>query len=65
MARMEFRVCWTSRGAHWIVQLSNAHYGAYLSKEQAVLDAVDAAREAQANGHDVRVWDAATAARVF
>ena len=42
MANMEFRVCWNSHGAHWVVQLGNVHYGAYLSKEQAVLDAGEA-----------------------
>ena len=62
---MEFRVCWNSHGGHWIVQLGNTHYGAYLSEEQAVLDAVDAAGEAQANGHDAPVLDAATASRIF
>ena len=65
MARMEFRVCWNSQSAHWIVQLGNVHYGAYLSKEEALLDAVDAAGEANAKGHDADVWDASMAARVF
>ena len=61
MAQLKFRVCWS--GANWAVWLGHEHYGAYLTKEQALLDAVDAAGEAQTRGHDAHVWDAT--ARVF
>ena len=47
----------------WVVRVGGQHYGAYLNKEQAILDAIDAAGDAQADGHDAHVWDAA--ARVF
>jgi hypothetical protein len=47
--------------------LGDAVYGAYLDKEQAVLDAVDAAREALHSGREAQVWlrDRSTPARVF
>ena len=65
MSVMEFRVC--RREANWIVTLGNAIYGDYLDKEQALLDAVDAARDALQAGCEARVWlsDRATAARVL
>ena len=34
-------------------------YGEYLDKEEAVLDAIDAAQEACAAGDEAEVWDAA------
>ena len=45
----------------------HAVYGAYLDKEQALLDAVDAARDALQGGREAQVWvrDRTTAARVF
>jgi hypothetical protein len=65
MANMEFHVCWNSPEASWAVRLGDEHYGIYLSKEQALLDAVDAARDAQTRGDDAQVWDSTEAARVF
>lgn len=64
---MEFRVRRRGREARWVVTLGEAVYGAYLDKEQALLDAVDAARDALASGHEAQVWlnDRASAARVF
>jgi hypothetical protein len=64
---MEFQVCRRGRQARWVVTLGSAIYGAYLDKEQALLDAVDAAREALQAGHEAQVWvkDRAAAARVF
>jgi hypothetical protein len=64
---MEFQVCRRGRQARWVVTLGNAVYGAYLDKEQALLDAVDAARDALEAGHEAQVWikDRAAAARVF
>jgi len=42
-------------------------YGSYLDKEQALLDAVDAARDALRSGTEAQVWvrDSSNAARVF
>ncbi len=64
---MEFQVCRRGREARWVVTLGNSVYGAYLDKEQALLDAVDAARDALAAGHEAEVWlkDRAPPARVF
>ena len=63
MTSMDFRVCWNRPGANWVVRLGEEHYGAYLTKEQALLDALDAAGEAQTKGHEAHVWDAT--ARLF
>jgi hypothetical protein len=64
---MEFQVCRRGREPRWVVTLGSAVYGDYLDKEQALLDAVDAARDALASGHEARVWlkDRANTARVF
>ena len=47
--------------------LGDSVYGAYLDKEQALLDAVDAARDALQSGRKARVWlkDRSNAAHVF
>ena len=67
MSIKEFHVCRRGREARWVVTLGDALYGAYLDKEQALLDAVDAAREAMQAGCEAQVWvrDHSTAARVF
>jgi hypothetical protein len=64
---MEFQVCRRGREPRWVVTLGDAVYGAYLDKEQALLDAVDAARDALAAGHQAQVWvrERSSAARVF
>jgi hypothetical protein len=64
---MEFRVCRRGREARWVVMLGESVYGAYLDKEQAVLDAVDAARDALQSGREAQVWvrERSRAARVF
>ena len=67
MSAMEFQVCYRGREARWVVKLGNSLYGAYLDKEQALLDAVDAARDAVQSGSEAQVWlrDQPSAARVF
>jgi hypothetical protein len=67
MGIMEFEVCRRVRDARWIVRLNNALYGAYLDKEQALLDAVDAARDALMCGREAQVWirDRASTARIL
>ena len=42
---MEFHVCRQGRSMRWVVRLDNTTYGAYLDKEQALLDAVEGALE--------------------
>jgi len=44
MIPMQFQVCPRGREPRWEVTLGNRLYGAYLDKDQAFLDAVDAAR---------------------
>ena len=56
---MLFRVCRDERRQRWIVLVGHRRYGEYLDKEEAVLDAIDAAQEARAAGRDAEVWDAA------
>jgi len=67
MAVKAFEVCRQARGTRWIVRLDKAVYGAYLDKEQALLDAVDAARDALLCGSEAQVWlrDRASAARIL
>ena len=67
MDTLEFQVCRQGRESRWVVRLGNAVYGAYLDKEQALLDAVDAARDALQCGREAQVWlrDRASPARIF
>ena len=64
---MEFQVCRRGRATRWVVMFGDSVYGAYLDKEQALLDAVDVARDALQSGRDAEVWvtDRSKAARVF
>ena len=67
MGAMEFQVCRRGREARWVVKLGDEVYGAYLDKEQALLDAVDAARDALQCGREAQVWvrERTNAARIF
>lgn len=67
MKTLEFRVCRRGRRARWVVTVGDSTYGDYLDMEQALLDAVDAAKEALQAGCDAQVWvnERSTAARVF
>jgi len=64
---MKFQVHQHARSARWVVRLNDASYGVYLDKEQALLDAVDAARDAQLAGREAQVWmrDRTGVERVF
>jgi hypothetical protein len=53
------------RGGRWIVRLYDKIYGEYLNREQACLDAIEAASEARDSGIGVEVWDRSTNTRVF
>ena len=67
MFAIQFQVCQRGRDPQWVVTIGNSPYGAYLDKEQALLDAVDAARDAVEAGYEAQVWikDRSTTARVF
>jgi hypothetical protein len=56
---MLFRVHRDERQARWLVLVEDRLYGEYLDKEEAILDAVEAAQEACAAGGEAEVWDAA------
>ena len=64
---MEFHVCQQGRDMHWVVTLDDATYGDYLDKEQAMLDAVEAARDARQIGREAHVFlrEHKVAARIF
>jgi hypothetical protein len=67
MFAIQFQVCPPDRERRWVVRLGDSFYGAYLDKEQALLDAVDAARDAVQAGYEAQVWvkDRSAIARVF
>jgi hypothetical protein len=67
MGTLEFQVCRHDDDARWIVRLGDGVYGFYLDREQALLDALDAARDASETGSEARVWlcDSAETARIF
>lgn len=67
MTILKFQVCRHRRDGRWIVRLGSAVYGSYLDREQALLDALDAAHEASQTGHEAEVWvsERADLARVF
>ncbi|HWD59570.1 MAG TPA: hypothetical protein VG308_14890 [Stellaceae bacterium] len=64
---VEFHVCQHGRDMRWVVRVDNTTYGAYLDKEQALLDAVEAARDARQTGREAQVFlrERSDAARVF
>ena len=67
MFALQFHVCPPGRDTRWVVTIGNSFYGAYLDKEQALLDAVDAARDAMQAGYGAQVWikDRSAPTRVF
>jgi len=62
-----FQVCQRGRELTWIVTLGDTIYGAYIDKEQALLDAVDAARDSLEAGCEAQVWirEQSNVSRVF
>jgi hypothetical protein len=67
MFALQFHVRPRGRDPRWVVTTGDSLYGAYLDKEQALLDAVDAARDAVQAGYEAQVWikDRSAPARVF
>lgn len=57
---MLFRIFRDEREGRWIVLVGDQRYGEYRDKEEAVLDAIDAAQDARAAGGDAEVWEAAS-----
>jgi hypothetical protein len=56
MSALEFHVRPRGRDSRWVVTIGNSHYGTYLDKEQALLDAVDAASDVIEAGYEAQVW---------
>jgi hypothetical protein len=56
MKLMRFEVCRHRRSGRWMVRLNHSTYGAYIDKEHALFDAIDAARDVQQTGCDAQVW---------
>jgi hypothetical protein len=67
MFALQFYVRPGGRDPRWVVIIGNSFYGTYLDKAQALLDAVDAARDAVQAGYEAQVWikDRSALARVF
>ncbi len=61
-----FQVRQWGRELRWTVTLGNTIYGSYLDQEQALRDAVDAARDSLQAGCEAQVWirNGSTAARI-
>jgi hypothetical protein len=55
MFMIQFDVCPPRRKGQWMVRVGNSFYGAYLDKEQALLDAVDAAQDTVQTGYQAQV----------
>ena len=55
MSCLKFEVRQTGRGRDWIVLVGGQFYGRYLSREEAILDAFDAAEDARLSGRAAEV----------
>ena len=62
-----FQVRQWGQELRWTVTLGNTIYGSYPDMEQALRDAVDAARDSLQAGCEAQVWirNGSTAARIF
>ena len=47
------------------MRLSHNTYGEYLTKDQATVDAMEAAADAQQLGYEAEVWDRSTGERLL
>jgi hypothetical protein len=62
---MLFRICRQGVPKRWVVLLEEGLYGEYIDKDQALLDAVEAATDVREAGQQVEVWDQIRAVRVY
>ena len=60
---MLFRVSREGAATRWVVLLGDRLYGEYADKNEALLDAIDAAQDARDSGQEAEVWD--QAARIY
>ena len=56
---MLLRVCQEHDGRRWLVLICGQTYGEYLDKNDALLDAIEAAKEACEAGGAAEVWEGA------
>ena len=56
---MIFHLSRNGAAATWMVLIEGQPYGDYLDKDQALMDAIDAAREAREAGRTAEVWEGA------
>ena len=61
---MLFRVCRDEK-ARWTVLIDDRPYGEYLGKDDAVLDAIEAASDSRASGGEAEVWDDKKTLRLY
>jgi hypothetical protein len=54
-----FRVCRRGSPATWIVLVDGQPYGEYLDKDQPLMDAIEAAKDARESGCIAEVWEGA------
>ena len=54
---MLFRICRQGAPTRWVVLLGDRLYGEYADKDQALMDAIDAAQDARESGQEAEVWD--------
>jgi hypothetical protein len=54
---MLFRVSRQGAATRWVVLLGDRLYGEYADKDQALMDAIDAAQDARESGQEAEVWD--------
>jgi len=58
MSCLKFEVHQTGRSRDWVVLIDGKLYGRYLSREEAILDAFDAAEDAHRSGRTAEVFGA-------
>ena len=57
--------CRDEQEARWIVLVEDQFYGEYLGRDQAILDAIEAVKDARAIGGEAEVWDKAKTLRLY
>src|SRR5437763_4506567 len=62
---MLFRICRQGVPKRWVVLLEERLYGEYADRQEALLDAVEAATDLREAGQQVEVWDQIRAVRVY
>ena len=60
-----FRICRQGVPKRWVVLLEERPYGECADRQEALLDAVEAATDVREAGQQVEVWDQISAVRVY